>query len=114
MIFKLSRTEIRPNLEVNFYQFTPEDNAIYASIPFFIKKTETLSEDNLKLLKSWEYEVGSDSSVLDQLYHNEDLTNLNLKVYEYCLKNNIIREELIGYFVSDGVEIEVTRFNEKP
>jgi hypothetical protein len=117
MIFQLTRQETRPNTNVEFYQYTAEDDAVYSAIPFFVQKTQQLSADGLVLTKTWEYDLSEDEGARLELIHdNPDLTSLNDRVYNYCTTHNIIRGELKGNIVvsTNNEPIEFARFPNKP
>lgn len=112
-IFKLIRQESRENINVPFYQYTDDDNQVFNSFPYFIEKSEILSEDGLVLTKEWKYLIDDSWERLEEIYSNIPLNNLNQKIYQYCLDNNITRHELKGYIIVDGSELEIATFTNK-
>lgn len=110
--FKLVLTETRPDVNVQFYSYTEEDNQVFNDLPFFVSKSETLSEDSLNLTKTWCYDY-SYPEMEDLLYLDENLNELNIKVATYCSDNGITRGTLTAYINLEGEDILFKTFSEK-
>lgn len=115
MIIEFSRDETRPDLATNFYVFTDADNSVYTSIPYFLEKTETLSADGLVLSKKFRYQIDTHTERFQEIYDNQSLKDLNQKIYEYCVANNITRTVLKASVILENTDpVEINTFPERP